>query len=379
LAELKGIRRAFVVTDKTIFDMDYSEKVTHLLDNMNIQHQVFYHVTPSPTLSAVRAGLREVNDFKPDAIIAIGGGSPIDAAKVMWLMYEHPETKFEDSITRSLEARKTVNAAPSLGSRALMIAIPTTSGTGAEVTPFSVIVDDQGKKQTVASYSLTPSMSILDPQLVISLPPQLRAYGGMMALEHAVESFTSLFTSEYTRGLCKQAIPNLFKFLPRAVHNGNNDYHACEKVHNSATMAGMAFANTMLGVGHSLSYTLGETHGLPHGLVSAVMMPHVMRFNAKGSPKALEDYGKLSDLLQLGGTSPQDKLDKLVERLGVLRGELQLPGTLQEVLGGVKEAEYKASVEEMAKRALEDINTEANPCPVSPADVKALYLAAWGA
>lgn len=377
LSELRGKQRALVVTDKTVLDLGFAERVTKILDAIHVHHQVFYHVPQNPTFDTVEAGMREVNEFKPDVIIALGGGSPIDAAKVMWLLYEQPETQLESLITRSVEARKKVNEAPSLGKKAMMITIPTTSGTGAEVTPYAVLSDANGQKCTLACYSLTPHMAIVDHQLVQTMPKRLTANSGLHALDHALESFTSRFASEYTRGFCKQAVQMLFKYLPRAYDNGLNDIHAREKCHHNATMAGMAAANTLLGVGHSLAYVLGQHHKVPHGLANALLMTHVIRFNAAGSAKAREDYGKLSDLLQLGGTSEQDKVERLIGAIEQLKAKLHVPVSIKEALGLVHELPFKASVDAMAKQALEDLNTQANPVTPSVADLRNIYLQAW--
>lgn len=380
LKDLKGKKRAFIVTDKPLFDMGYADKVTNILDQINIQHQVFYHVAPDPTLSCIEAGLKEMLEFKPDVIIAMGGGSPMDAAKVMWLMYEVPDTKFEGLAMRFMDIRKRVYELPTGARNSTMVCIPTTSGTGSEVTPFSVVTDDKtGQKYPLADYFLTPRMAIVDPQLVINMPKSLTAWGGIDALVHALESYVSVLATDYTKGLSREAISLLFKFLTRSYKNGPNDYLAREKVHYAATIAGMAFANAFLGINHSMAHKIGANYHIPHGLANAALMSHVIRYNATDVPfkqsafpqyefpQAKQQYAEIADMLGLGGHTEDEKVIKLIEAVEALKAELDIPPTIKEILAktrGVKqvtEAEYKANISHLAEDAFDDQCTGANP------------------
>lgn len=392
LRELKGKHRAFIVTDKPLYDLGYAEKVTKVLDTVNVHHQVFYHVSPDPTLACIEEGLKEILEFKPDVIIALGGGSPMDAAKVMWLMYEVPETKFEGLAMRFMDIRKRVYEVPELGSKALMVCIPTTSGTGSEVTPFSVVTDErEGAKYPLADYSLTPHMAIVDPQLVINIPKKLTAWGGIDALTHALESYVSIFASDYTKGLSKEAITLLFRYLPRAYKNGPNDYEARERVHSAATIAGMAFANAFLGICHSMAHKLGATYHVPHGLANAALISHVIRFNSSDMPfkqaafpqyqypQAKERYAEVADMLGLGGKTLDEKVINLIEAIEELKAEVDIPPTIKEIIGAEREAEYLASLDRLAEDAFDDQCTGANPRYPLISDLKQLYIEAWKA
>ena len=330
LRELKGKKRAFIVTDKPLFDLGTCNAITKSLDHVGVEHTIFYDVEPDPTLLTVRKGLAQLTLFKPDVIIAVGGGSPMDAAKVMWLMYEQPDTKFEGLSQRFMDIRKRVYDVPTLGAKAMMIAIPTTSGTGSEVTPFSVITDEStGMKYPLADYALTPSMAIIDPFLVTRMPKRLTAYGGIDAVTHALESYVSVCATEFTQGHSREALRLLFKYLPRAYNNLENDLEAREKVHYAATIAGMAFANAFLGICHSLAHKLGAAFHVPHGLANAAMISHVIAYNATDSPfkmatfsqyhapSALHAYAELSEFLGFGQKTDTDerKVIKLIEAI----------------------------------------------------------------
>jgi len=396
LAELKGKQRAFVVTDKPLYDMGMADQVTRILDVHNVHHQVFYHVTPDPTLACIREGLKEILEFKPDVIIALGGGSPMDAAKVMWLMYEVPDTKFEGLAMRFMDIRKRVYDVPALGKKAQMICIPTTSGTGSEVTPFSVVTDEEtGMKYPLADYSLTPHMAIVDPQLVLNIPKKLTAWGGIDALTHALESYVSIFATDYTKGLSKEAIVLLFKYLPRAYHNGPTDFEAREKVHYAATIAGMAFANAFLGICHSLAHKLGSAFHVPHGLANAALISHVIQYNATDMPfkqaafpqyqfpHAKEDYAELADMLKLGGNTTDEKVIKLIEAIEDLKKQVDVPASIKDILVDTKgckqatEAEFLASLDKLAEDAFDDQCTGANPRYPLIADLKQIYTNAY--
>jgi acetaldehyde dehydrogenase/alcohol dehydrogenase len=389
LRELEGKKRAFVITDKPLFDLGVTKKVTDVLDEIGVKSQVFYEVEPDPSLTTVNKGLAAMNAFKPDAIIAIGGGSPMDAAKVMWLMYEHPDIEFEGLAMRFMDIRKRVYELPALGAKAMMVAIPTTSGTGSEVTPFAVVTDDRtGIKYPLADYALTPNMAIVDPELVLNMPKKLTAYGGIDALTHALEAYVSVCASEFTNGLALEAIRLLFKYLPSSYKNGANDPKAREKVHYAATIAGMAFANAFLGVCHSMAHKLGSTFHVPHGLANALMISHVIRYNATDAPlkqaifpqykypNAIWRYARIADYLGLGGSSEEEKVEKLVEAVENLKRELDIPLTIKEALPEEEKAFYE-EVEEMAEQAFDDQCTGANPRYPLIRDLKELYVLAY--
>ncbi|MEW6493410.1 MAG: bifunctional acetaldehyde-CoA/alcohol dehydrogenase [Cyanobacteriota bacterium] len=389
LRELAGKQRAFIVTDKPLYNLGVTRGVEEVLEEIGVKYDVFYDVEPDPSLSTVNRGLTLMNTFNPDVIIAIGGGSPMDAAKVMWLMYEHPETEFEGLATRFMDIRKRVYELPSLGQKALMVAIPTTSGTGSEVTPFAVVTDERtGIKYPLADYALTPNMAIVDPELVMHMPKKLTAYGGIDALTHALEAYVSVVASEFTNGQALEAIRLLFKYLPSAYKNGANDPKAREKVHYAATMAGMAFANAFLGICHSMAHKLGSTFHVPHGLANALMISHVIRYNATDVPfkqaifpqykypNAKWRYAQIADYLRLGGNTEEEKVEKLVAAVENLKQELDIPLTIKEVLSDEDKAFYE-QVEEMADQAFDDQCTGANPRYPLIRDLKELYILAY--
>ncbi len=389
LRELSGRQRAFIVTDKPLYDMGMTKGLESVLEDLGLKYDIFYNVEPDPSLATVQRGLDLMKTFNPDVIIAFGGGSPMDAAKVMWMMYEHPEIEFEGLATRFMDIRKRVYNVPELGQKAMMVAIPTTSGTGSEVTPFAVVTDDRtGIKYPLADYSLTPNMAIVDPELVLNMPKGLTAFGGIDALTHALESYVSVYASEYTNGLALEAIRLLMKYLPSAYENGANDPKAREKVHYAATMAGMAFANAFLGVCHSMAHKLGSTFHVPHGLANALMISHVIRYNATDVPfkqaifpqykypNAKWRYARIADYLQLGGTTEDEKVEKLVDAIESLKRRLNIPMTIREVLNDDDRAFYD-HVEEMADQAFDDQCTGANPRYPLIRDLKELYTLAY--
>jgi acetaldehyde dehydrogenase/alcohol dehydrogenase len=366
-----------------------TKEIEEILEEMNFKYNVFYDVEPDPCLATVNKGLAVMNAFKPDVIIAIGGGSPMDAAKVMWLMYEHPEIEFEGFAMRFMDIRKRVYDLPPLGEKALLVAIPTTSGTGSEVTPFAVVTDERtGIKYPLADYALTPSMAISDPKLVMNIPKGLTAYGGIDALTHALESYVSVFATEFTNGLALKAIGLLFAYLPRAYKDGPHDAKAREKVHYAATIAGMAFANAFLGICHSLAHNLGASFHVPHGLANALMISHVIRYNATDAPfkqaifpqykfpNAKFRYAQIADYLHLGGETDDEKVEKLIEAVDNLKREINIPLTIKEVLNGQDQDFYEA-VESLAEQAFDDQCTGANPRYPLIKDLKELYLLAY--
>ena len=389
LRELAGKQRAVIVTDKPLYDLGMTEEVTEVLDEIGIEHDIFYNVEPDPSLTTVQKGLALLNSFQPDVIIAMGGGSPMDAAKVMWLMYEQPEVEFDGLAMRFMDIRKRVYELPPLGKKAMMVAIPTTSGTGSEVTPFAVVTDDRtGIKYPLADYALTPNMAIVDPELVLGMPKKLTAYGGIDALTHALEAYVSVLATEFTEGLALEAIGLLFEYLPRSYQKGANDPEAREKVHYAATIAGMAFANAFLGVCHSLAHKLGSTFHVPHGLANALMISHVIRYNATDAPfkqaifpqyeypQAKARYAQIADYLKLGGETPDEKVEKLVEAVEELKRQLDIPMTIAETLSE-GDREFYDKVEDMADLAFDDQCTGANPRYPLIRDLKELYVLAY--
>ena len=389
LRELAGKQRAFIVTDKPLYDLGMTKGLEEVLEDVGLKYDIFYNVEPDPSLATVQRGLAVMNTFNPDVIIAFGGGSPMDAAKVMWMMYEHPEIEFEGLSTRFMDIRKRVYDLPELGQKAMMVAIPTTSGTGSEVTPFAVVTDERtGIKYPLADYSLTPNMAIVDPELVLNLPKGLTAYGGIDALTHALESYVSVYASEYTNGLALEAIRLLMKYLPSAYENGANDPKAREKVHYAATMAGMAFANAFLGICHSMAHQLGATFHVPHGLANALMISHVIRYNATDVPfkqaifpqykypNAKWRYARIADHLHLGGSTEDEKVELLIAAIEDLKRKVNIPTAIREVINE-DEHTFFAHLEGIADQAFDDQCTPANPRYPLISDLKDLYTAAY--
>ncbi len=388
LRDLKGRKRAFLVTDKPLFDLHYTDRVTGVLDELQIDHEIFCDVEPDPSLSTVQRGLAVMNLFKPDVIIAMGGGSPMDAAKIMWLMYEHPEVEFEGLALRFMDIRKRIYEFPKLGKKAMMVAIPTTSGTGSEVTPFAVVTDDRtGAKYPIADYELTPDMAIVDAELVLTMPPKLAAYSGIDALTHAIEAMVSVLSTEYTNAMALESIRLLFKYLPDSYRNGAADTRTREKVHHAATMAGMAFANAFLGICHSMAHKLGAAFHLPHGLANTLLINSVIRYNSTDVPfkqtsfpqytypSAKARYARIADHLALGGRTPDEKVELLIVAINRLKKELGLPGSIREA--GVAEKQFHAQLDTLAANAFDDQCTGANPRYPLISEIKELFLRAY--
>ena len=389
LGDLADKHRAFIVTDKPLYELGMTVKIENILEQMGIKYDIFYDVEPDPSLSTINRGLAVMNKFNPDVIIALGGGSPMDAAKVMWLMYEYPDIEFEGIATRFMDIRKRVYDLPPLGNKVMMVAIPTTSGTGSEVTPFAVVTDDRtGIKYPLADYALTPNIAIVDPQLVLNMPKSLTAFGGIDALTHALEAYVSIYSTEFTNGLALKAIGLLFKYLPHAYHQGAKDVQAREKIHYAATIAGMAFANAFLGICHSLAHKLGSSFHVPHGLANALMISHVIRYNATDAPfkqaifpqykypNAQYRYAQIADYLQLGGTTEEEKVEKLVLAVESLKQELDIPLTIREVLS-IEDQAFYDSIENLAEQAFDDQCTGTNPRYPLIKDMKELYVMAY--
>ncbi len=388
LNDLADKKRALVVTDGPLYELGYAERVTRVLEGMNIDCEVFYEVKPDPDLSTIQRGLGIMNVFKPDVIIALGGGSPIDAAKIMWLMYENPEVAFEGLAMRFMDIRKRIYSFPQMGRKAQLVAIPTTSGTGSEVTPFAVVTDDRtGRKYPIADYALTPSMAIVDPELVLSMPKGLTACSGIDALTHALEAFVSVCSTEYTNGLALEAIRILFKYLPASYHEGGANLKARERVHNASTMAGMAFANAFLGVCHSMAHKLGAMFHLPHGMANALLISPVIKYNATDRPikqatfpqytypSAKERYARIADYLNLGGKTLDEKVDLLIGAIEELKAKVELPKSIAGA--GVDKKEFYEKLDELSELAFDDQCTGANPRYPLISEIKELYTKAY--
>ncbi|MEN9585037.1 MAG: alcohol dehydrogenase/acetaldehyde dehydrogenase [Pseudomonadota bacterium] len=387
LGDLEGKKRAMVVTDRFLFNNGYADDVVRLLKKLNMEVEVFYEVEADPTLSVVRKGAEMANSFKPDVILALGGGSPMDAAKIMWVMYEHPDTAFEDLAMRFMDIRKRIYKFPKMGVKAELVCITTTSGTGSEVTPFAVVTDDAtGMKYPLADYELTPNMAIVDANLVMNMPKSLCAFGGVDAVTHAMEAYVSVLANEYSDGQALQALKLLKEYLPSSYQNGANDPVAREKVHNAATIAGIAFANAFLGVCHSMAHKLGAEFHIPHGLANALLISNVIRYNANDNPtkqtafsqydrpQARRRYAEVADHLGLSaaGDRTAAKIEKLLAWLDELKATLGIPASIREA--GVNEADFLAKVDQLALEAFDDQCTGANPRYPLITELKAILM-----
>jgi acetaldehyde dehydrogenase/alcohol dehydrogenase len=372
LKELTGKKRALIVTDEYLFRNGFADDLINTLKKLGLEVETFSSVKADPNLSTVRKCVEMANAFQPDVIVALGGGSPMDAAKIAWVMYEHPEVDFTDLALRFMDIRKRIYTFPKMGIKAKLIAIPTTSGTGSEVTPFAVVTDDAtGMKYPIADYELTPSMAIIDANLVMNLPKSLTAFGGIDAVVHALEAYVSVMANEFSDGQAIQALKLLKKYLPSAYKNGAKDPVAREKVHNGATLAGVAFANAFLGACHSMAHKLGAAFHIPHGLANALLITNVIRYNANDNPtkqatfsqydrpKARCRYADIADCIGLGGATKDEKVANLIQWVEELKKELEIPASIQEA--GVSEADFLAKLDAVAIDAFDDQCTGANP------------------
>ena len=388
LKTVRGAKRAFIVTDTFLYENGYTKPITDKLDEMGIQHTTFFNVQPDPTLLNATEGASQMTAFKPDTIIALGGGSAMDAAKIMWVLYEHPEADFMDMAMRFIDIRKRVYTFPKMGEKAYFIAIPTSAGTGSEVTPFAVITDEKtGVKYPLADYELLPNMAIIDTDFHMSAPRGLTAASGIDAVTHAVEAYAAMLATDYTDGLALRALKNIFKYLPRAYDNGQTDVEAREKMANAATMAGMAFANAFLGVCHSMAHKLGAFHHLPHGVANALMIEEVLRFNASESPvkmgtfsqydhpKTLERYAEIADYLGLGGRNDEEKLENLIKAINELKSRVGIKATIRDY--GIDEKDFLDRLDDMTEQAFDDQCTGANPRYPLMSEIKQMYLNAY--
>lgn len=391
LDELKTvmhIKKAFIVTDSFLYNNGYTKAITAKLDEMGIAHTTFFDVAPDPTLACAREGAVQMTAFQPDCIIALGGGSPMDAAKIMWVLYEHPEVDFMDMAMRFSDIRKRISPFPHMGDKATFIAIPTSAGTGSEVTPFAVITDEKsGVKYPLADYELLPKMAIIDADFHMNAPKSLTAASGIDAVTHAIEAYASMLATDYTDSLALQALKIIFEYLPRAYENGPKDPKAREKMANAATMAGMAFANAFLGVCHSMAHKLGAFYHIPHGVANALMIDEVMRFNAVDvptkmgtfsqydHPHTLARYAEVADALGIKGKNDAEKLKHLIAALDALKESVGIKKTIRDY--GVAEEEFLARLDDMTDQAFDDQCTGANPRYPLLKEIRQMYLNAY--
>ena len=391
LEELKYVldkKRVFIVTDTFLYENGYTKPITDKLDELGIAHATFSNVAPDPTLGCAIQGAAMIKEFKPDCIIAVGGGSSMDAGKIMWVMYEHPEIDFMDMAMRFMDIRKRVYTFPKMGEKAYFIAIPTSAGTGSEVTPFAVITDEKtGTKYPLADYELMPKMAIVDCNMMMNAPKGLTSASGIDAVTHALEAYASMMATEYTDGLAIEALKNIFKYLPRAYDNGANDPEAREKMANAATMAGMAFANAFLGISHSLAHKLGAYHHIPHGIANALVINEVLRFNSEevptkmgtfpqyDHPKTLRRYAEVAEALGWKGKDDKESLENLIKKIDELKDKIGIKKTIKDY--GVSEEDFLKTLDQMSEDAFDDQCTGANPRYPLISELKEIYLKAF--
>ena len=391
LEELKYVmdkKRVFIVTDTFLYENGYTKPITDKLDELGITNATFSNVAPDPTLSCAIEGANVIKSFKPDCIIAVGGGSAMDAAKIMWVMYEHPEVDFMDMAMRFMDIRKRVYTFPKMGEKAYFIAIPTSAGTGSEVTPFAVITDEKtGIKYPLADYELLPKMAIVDCNMMMDAPKGLTSASGIDAVTHALEAYASMMATEYTDALAIESLKIIFEYLPRAYENGANDPEAREKMANAATMAGMAFANAFLGISHSLAHKLGAYHHIPHGIANALVIDEVLRFNSAtvptkmgtfpqyDHPKTLKRYAEIAKSLGYAGNSDEESLENLIRKIDELKEKIGIKKTIRDY--GVSEEDFLASLDQMSEDAFDDQCTGTNPRYPLISELKEIYLKAF--
>lgn len=381
-------KRVFIVTDSFLYQSGFTKRISKILDEQGIEHMTFFQVAPDPTLACAKLGASQMADFKPDAIIAIGGGSPMDAAKIMWVLYEHPEIDFRDMALDFMDIRKRVYKFPHMGSKAMLVAIPTTAGTGSEVTPFAIITDqDDGTKYPVTDYELLPDMAIIDSDLMLNIPRGLTKASGIDALVHSIEAIASIMSSPYTDAMANEAIKLIFKYLPRAYKNGASDPEAREGMANAATIAGISFANAFLGICHSMGHKLGSYHHIPHGIAVSLVLENVMKFNACEAPTkmgtfpqydhpvSLHRYAEAARGIGITGKNDEEIFNKFLEAIHQLKVECDIPLTIQEF--GVPEDQFLQSLDQMSEDAFNDQCTAANPRYPLISEIKELYLKSY--
>lgn len=388
LNELEDHKRAFIVTDTFLYQNGYTKPIEQKLDEMGITHTTFYNVAPDPTLACAKEGAAQMAAFRPDLILAVGGGSAMDAGKIMWVLYEHPNVDFQDMAMRFCDIRKRVYTFPKMGECAYFVAIPTTAGTGSEVTPFAVITDEvTGVKYPLADYELLPKMAIVDADLMMNAPKGLTAASGIDAVTHALEAYASVMATDYTDGLALRSLKLIFENLPRAYANGSGDPRARENMANAACMAGMAFANAFLGVCHSMAHKLGAFHHLPHGVANALMIDEVLRFNAAevpvkmgtfpqyDHPHTLARYAEIADYLKLGGNADAEKLERLIAAVDALKEQVGIKKTIRDY--GIDETDFLNRLDAMVEQAFDDQCTGANPRYPLMHEIRQMYLNAY--
>ena len=388
LRTVKNAKKVFIVTDTFLYNNGYTKPITDALDRMGIRHTTFYDVAPDPSLACAREGAAQMAAFQPDCIVAVGGGSAMDAGKIMWVLYEHPEADFLDMAMRFSDIRKRVYTFPNMGEKAYFVAVPTSAGTGSEVTPFAVITDEStGVKYPLADYELMPNMAIVDADMMMDAPKGLTAASGIDAVTHALEAYASMMATDYTDGLALQALKVIFQYLPRAYDDGPHDPVAREKMANAATMAGMAFANAFLGVCHSMAHKLGAFHHLPHGVANALMIDEVLRFNAAEAPAkmgtfpqydhphTLARYAEVADALGIAGATDREKLDGLIAAIDALKEKVGIRRTIRDY--GIDEADFLNRLDEMTEQAFDDQCTGANPRYPLMREIRQMYLNAY--
>ncbi|MFQ9422452.1 MAG: bifunctional acetaldehyde-CoA/alcohol dehydrogenase [Christensenellaceae bacterium] len=386
-----GKKRAFVVTDEYLYNSGMVKEVTKVLDAMNVTHMEFFDVTPDPTLACARAGAELMKKFKPDVIVALGGGSPMDAAKIMWVLYEHPEADFQDLAMRFMDIRKRVYSFPRMGDKAMFVAVPTTAGTGSEVTPFAVITDERtGMKYPLADYELMPDVAVIDAELMMNIPKGLTSCAGIDSLSHALEAVASVMASDFTNGIAKEAIRLIFEYLPDAYTLGAAAPLAREKMAHAASMAGMAFANAFLGVCHSMAHKLGSYWHLPHGMANSLLLEEVIRFNSADAPRKMgtfpqyaypeckRRYADVARYIGCKGGTDDELVEELIGKMKELQRVVGQPSSIREAIGDKgTEAEFKASLEQMSEDAFDDQCTGANPRYPLISEIRKMYLNAY--
>mgnify|MGYP000303857069 FL=1 len=391
LEELKNVmnkKRVFIVTDSFLYKNGYTKVITDKLNEMGIEHATFFDVQPDPTLASAKEGAKILTDFNPDCIIAVGGGSAMDAAKIMWVLYEHPEVEFLDMAMRFMDIRKRVYTFPKMGEKAYFIAVPTSAGTGSEVTPFAVITDETtGIKYPLADYELLPKMAIVDANMMMDAPKGLTSASGIDAVTHCLEAYASMMATPYTDALAKEALGKIFKYLPRAYENGANDPEAREEMANAATMAGMAFANAFLGVCHSMAHKLGAFHHIAHGIANALLIDEVLRYNSQeapvkmgtfpqyGYPNTLRRYAEIAESVGITGNNDEEKLENLIKKIDELKETIGIKPTIRDY--GVDEKDFLATLDEMTEDAFDDQCTGTNPRYPLMSEIKDMYLQAY--
>lgn len=388
LRELKGKKRAFIVTDRFLFNSGAVYNITNVLDELNIDYQIFFDVKPDPTIATIKEAMAIVRPYEPDLIISLGGGSPMDAGKIIWLLYEQPDTNFSDISMRFMDIRKRICQIPDLGKKATMVCIPTTSGTGSEVTPFAIITDDKEHvKYAIADYALTPNIAIIDPNFVDGMPKGLTAASGIDALVHALEAYVSCMATNFTNAHALEATKQVFRYLERSYKNGANDPLAREKMHYAATIAGMAFANSFLGLCHSMAHKLGAMFNVPHGVANALLIRQIIKYNSNDCPTkqatfpqykfpcAKMKYGQVADELGLGGKNDDEKVQLLIQEVDRLMKAVDLPNSIKDF--GVSKKEFDEKLDELVELAYDDQCTGANPAYPLMSEIKQIYIDAF--